>query len=256
MKRTVFALAAVVAANQPVFAQSNLGMTMFDATLSQSQVEVSGEKQKINQIEGRADFRISEHHGVQFDLAYTGYNAGDLGHLGGHIYMVPQEDWKYGVFGSFSDFNDYEGNTVALGFEALHQVSDTIAIEGRFGLGMANPDNMDFIFASGATHWNASDNLQMSVGLSVTDIDELAFQGLTYDLGLTATWHLGAAPLAVTAGVGIMGVRGRDQVDPEPVLSLGLSYQFGDVPGKRAEVRNRMFTRHDPLRAFATLNQF
>ncbi|MEM9269769.1 MAG: hypothetical protein AAGA78_12615, partial [Pseudomonadota bacterium] len=208
------------------------------------------------ELQARADFATSAYHGVQIDLSYGAYEAGDLGHLGGHLYMVPSEDWKYGVFASFADFNEVETNNATFGFEAIYRASDRLAVEARFGLGIANPGNLDYIFADGALHYELTDQFSLSGDLSLTEIDELSMSGIAYETGASLTYRPQGKPLFVTARLGLAGMQGDTTIDPTPKASLTAGITFGGVPKDRTAPRNRLFKRHDPLSVLSLFDRY
>ncbi|MEO1550508.1 MAG: hypothetical protein AAFR93_08750 [Pseudomonadota bacterium] len=255
LKTLAFTLTVTTLAST-AFGQSGLGMTQAELTLSGFHLDTETGTSTGQEAALRADFATSDHHGVQVDFAYGSYAAGDLGHLGGHLYMVPSEDWKYGVFASFADFNEVETNNVTFGFEAIYRASDRLAVEGRFGLGIANPGNLDYVFADGALHYELSDQLSLSGDLSLTEVDELSMSGFAYEVGASLTYRPQNRPFFVTARLGMAGMEGETTLSPAPKASLTAGFTFGGVPKDRSAPRNRLFKRHDPLSVLALFDRY
>ncbi len=254
MKTVFIAMACLVAGASATLAQSSLGLNIAEVSLGGIAVDQEAGQTQVHSVQGSADFTITEHHGVQFDLAYTGYEIGDLGHLGGHLYMVPQEGRKYGLFFSYADFNEFDSTNTVFGFEGMFEVNERVTLEGRFGLGIAT-DSLDYIFAAGSVDLAVSDRLSLGTSLSLTDIEELSLSGLAYDARVSADYRV-SSRIGLSAHIGALGIEGASRIDATPQAGLTLSYRFGGFPKTDAPVRERLFERHNPLHAVSALSAY
>lgn len=140
----------------PVFAQSApLGLNNAEVELSYGKVATTGGP--IGRVTG--DFRITDAHGAQFDLSAIAYPRGALGQIDAHVYMMPRDSIKYGLFLSLADVDGREATIASAGAEVITALSDRTQIKAKAEIGIATSRiggtrrTMDFIAASfGASH--------------------------------------------------------------------------------------------------------
>ncbi|MGB0497755.1 MAG: hypothetical protein ACPGID_05405 [Rubricella sp.] len=200
----------------------------------------------------RASFNITEHHGFQIDVAYSDFPNYDLGHIGAHAYLMPHDRARYGLFGSFADFDDNGRTILSVGGEAMFTVGEDAVVEMQLGIGNSEPDSLDFIFAEAQYQRDLSETLALRARISVTDIDETYLSATSYDLSLGLDYAV-AENLVFRLGGGVMGLEGDCSEEATPYLALGFSYRFGHAAPDH--VTDRLFGRIDALETFLRFGQ-
>lgn len=234
--------AAVVALSSPVSADS-LGFRFADVSFGATQ---RGDDLTA-QSQGILDFAITDVHGVQLDLAVVGYPGEFLGQLDAHVYMMPTDIAKYGLFGSLADMNGREATIAMVGIEAIFALSGQTEVHGRAGLGMAMPGNMDFVTASlGASH---AFNTQLAVfgDLTVTEIDEASLRAVATSARLGARYQPEGKAWEVSASLVRDGLTGRDSAPFETRAELGITLHLGAGGGAERGLASRAFTNPQPF---------
>ena len=197
-------------------------------------------------MEGAAsvDVAITEYHGFQGDLRFSDTLGGGIGTIGGHLYMAPREDRKYGLYALMSDVDGRALTWGVIGAEGIVSFTDTTTLEFQGGLGAAD-DGLDFIHASVAAAFEITPALELELAVDVADFDEAAFRATSYDLGLTARYSPEGAPWGLYASVNHAGFTGRDGQPEETSIGLGVTIHFGNVGGVNS--RSRHFRSVDPV---------
>ncbi len=254
--RSAASVAALIAALAPLpsLAQTSLGFTGGGVTLG---VTSSDTSDSLTFVDGWLDIAITAAHGVQLDFGIEDTSAGTLAHAATHIYMMPREGQKYGVFATVSDL-DGEGFTVGtIGLEGRLAVGPKTAIEAHIGIGIAHritaPDNLDFLFAgAGITH-DLSPGLTIGLHGEIAEFDETNFQAVGYTVMLEAEYRPRRSPVSISAGIGVSGLDGSNGAPSETVARIGVSYTFGAQTG---DPTRRPFRRHNPYAPLALRGLF
>lgn len=192
------------------------------------------------------DFAITGAHGVQLDLGAVGYADGFLGQIDAHLYLMPTDAAKYGLYFSLADVDGREATIASLGVEAMFALSGRTEVHGRAGLGMANPGHMEFITASlGASH-ALGDQVAVFGDVMVTEVDEAALRAV----GVVARLGVSYQPLGqaweVTALIAREGATGRDAAAFETRAELGFTWHLGAGGGARRGIAARGFASPQP----------
>jgi opacity protein-like surface antigen len=254
--RSAVSAAALIAALSPVSAtaQSSLGITGGGLTLG---FNSSDQTDSLGFAEGWLDVAITGAHGLQLDFGIEDTQSGALGHLATHLYMMPREGQKYGVFATVSDLDGESFTVGTIGLEGRFAVGPKTAVEARLGIGIAHrisaPDNLDFIFAGAGISHEVSDALTIGLHGEVAEFDETNFRAIGYTVMLEAEYRPRRSPISLTAGIGVSGLDGRDGRPSETVATIGITYTFGAQGG---DVAQRPFRRANPYAPLALRGLF
>lgn len=228
----------------PATAQS-IGFTSADLSY-----EFSGSDYTVHSLNGRADFAITGAHGVQFDLGLTKFDNSQFGHVAAHMYLMPSERQKYGLFVLYEDQDNEEFKEFAVGFEGLFNITDRTVLELRAGAGWIPNNGVDYIFAETNVSHALSDRLAVIGGLSVTNVEEtnIAEQGVVARLGLTyAVPEIG---LSLNAGVQHSKVISKRNYKDDTAIFVGMAWQFGGSSAANRPAARRKFSTPHPMSAF------
>ena len=225
----------------PAFAQSSLGVT--GAAFSLGVVEDEGGTYR-GDASARVDVAITEVHGVQIDLRFSDANGGAIGTTAAHLYMTPKPGQKYGVFAALSDVDGRSMLYGSIGAEAMFSLGRSTSIETRAGMGWADTNGLDYIFAglSVAQTLNAATDLELS--LDATEIDEASLSGVALDLGVTARYSPKGSPWGAYASVTRSELAGTN-ASPATRIGIGLTLDLGTAGG--TDPHTRPFRTPDPL---------
>jgi hypothetical protein len=249
------ALAAAVAASAttPATAQSSLGIQSGGLTFGLAQ---DGEGEARPSAGLWADVAIGSHHGIQIDLAAEDTARGLLGHVGAHLHLAPGPGRKYGFFATLSDLDGESFTLGTLGLEGRMALGPRTGLELRGGIGIANriaaTDNLDFLFAGAALDHRISPGLTASLSAEVAEFDETGFRAMGSTLLAEVEYRPARSPIAVSAGLGVSSLEGRDGRPQETFARLGVSWTFGAT----AEPARRPFRRADPYAPLALRGLF
>lgn len=237
--------AAVVALTSPVSADS-LGFRFADvyAGATESDGETTG------QARATADFAITDALGLQLDLGAVGFHGEFLGQIDGHVYMMPTQAAKYGLYFSLADMDGREATIASVGIEGMFALSDRTELHGRAGLGMAMPGNMDFITVSlGGSH-ALSDQVAVFADVTVAEFDEAALRAVGTSARVGISYQPDGRPWEVSASVVQDGLTGRDAAAFETRAELGFTLHLGAGGGAKRGLAARAFASpqaFDPL---------
>ena len=234
--------AAIAALSSPVSADS-LGFRFAEVSVAAqaSEFPMSG------QIHATADFAITKAHGVQFDFAAVGYQGEFLGQLDGHIYMMPTDAAKYGLYFSLADMNGREATIASVGVEAMFAVSPGTEVQGRAGIGMALPGNIDFITVSvGASH-AFSDQLAVFGDLSMAELDEAALRAMATTARVGISYQPQGQSWEISGALSRDGLTGRDASRFENRAELALTLHLGAGGGAKRGLSKRRFSAPQPF---------
>jgi hypothetical protein len=231
----------------PAFAQSTgLGLRFAEAELSYSTTTAT--RVPSGRITG--DFRISYALGVQMDVSAISYPGGWLGQIDAHLYLMPRETLKYGVFLSLADIDGREATIGSAGVEAIADLSDRLQIDAKAEIGIATHSNagtrrnMDFIAASFGTSYALNDTTTGYISASVTEFEEVYLRAVAYGLRVGLHYDIPKHPIRISAALGYDKLSGRNGGRGEALAQIGVTWRFG-AGGK--SVANRSFARSKPL---------
>ena len=226
----------------PVYAQSSLGITGASFSLGATQDE-AGDLRWGGL--GAVDVAVTEHHGFQGDVALTDTASGVVGTLAAHLYMTPKEGQKYGLFAALSDVDGRAMMYGSVGAEGMLSLGLDTSAEARAGVGWADVDGLDYIFAGVSVAHELSPAFEIEASFDAAEFDEAAFSATSYDLGLRAHYSPEGAPWGAYASVTHSGLTGTDGAAGETRLGLGLTWTLGATGG--ADPHSRTFRSVDPV---------
>ncbi|MEM6539359.1 MAG: hypothetical protein AAF668_16730 [Pseudomonadota bacterium] len=223
----------------PAFAQSSLGIT--GAELSFGAVEdEAGDFRGDGR--GVVDVAVTQFHGFQGDLAFSDADTGYIGTVAAHLYMTPQPEQKYGLFAALSDVDGRSMLYGSIGAEGMLSLGNNTLFEGRAGMGWADADGLDYIFAGAAVAHQLLPAVEMQLSLDVADFDEAGFSATSYDAGLRATYSPIGTPWGAYVSVTHSGLSGYDDATR---IGLGLNITLGSAGG--TDPHTRLFRTPDPV---------
>ena len=188
---------------------------------------------------------ITEHHGLQGDLNFEDTAEGALGRIGGHLFLTPNEDHKYGVFGVIADVDD-EGISYALGgVEGLLALNDRSLIELRAGLGIASEEDLDLIFLGAAYIHEFRPGLIGQAGIEIAEFDELNFSAIGTEYSVGLTYQHETSPWGAFGELVYSDLTGTDAAPGELSVRAGVRFQLGQRAG--ITPATRYFRTPDPV---------
>lgn len=188
------------------------------------------------------DVAITALHGFQGDLAYSDTGTGGIGTVATHLYMKPKPGQKYGLFAALSDVDGRSMIYGSLGAEGMLSLGERTSVEARAGMGWADADGLDYIFAGAALAHQLTSAVTLEGSLDVADFDEAALSATAYDLGLKATYSPEGSPWGAYVSVTQSGLSGHDDVTR---VGLGLTITLGTAGG--TDPHTRLFRTPDPV---------
>lgn len=223
-------------------AQSSLGMTGIEASVG----GISHAQGGASFVAGlNLDVAVTQHHGLQGDLAWVETPGGAVGRVAGHLYMTPMAGQRYGVFAVVGDVNDRALTYGAAGIEGMFELTDRTALGGYAGAGMGSDDGLDVIFAGlEATHV-FTDSFRADAGLQITEYDEMDFQAIGTETQLNLRYAPVGQPMALTAGLSHDILFGRDGQPGQTRAQISLSWSLGGI--NTSEPTTRPFRTPDPI---------
>jgi len=210
--------------SSPSLADSGLGFEngalSFSGQKSASRTQLDGALQM--------DHRVSNYHGLQTEVTATTYEGFWVGSIGAHLYMNPSDGAKYGLFAAYMDRNDRSDMMMSLGIEGLWNVSDTVIFGARAGLGLYQPNHVDFIFTDLHLDAYVSPTLRLGAGLSLSRIQELGYTREEMTPWISARYRLGRGPFSAVARLSHQHLREMSGRRNEVQLTLGIRMELGD----------------------------
>ena len=225
----------------PAFAQSSLGVT--GAAFSLGMVEDEGGNYR-GDASARVDAAITEVHGFQADLRFSEALGGAVGTSAAHLYMTPKKGQKYGLFAALSDVDGRSMLYGSIGAEAMFSLGEAAIVETRAGMGWADADGLDFIFAGVSVARELTPAVEIELSLDATEIDEASLSAVALDLGVTARYSPQGSPWGIYASVSLSELTGTGQ-PATTRIGIGLMLDLGTVGG--ADPHTRPFRTPDPL---------
>lgn len=240
-RRAVFSAALFALFAQPALGQSSLGIAGVELTLggyreADGGTSVSGEL--------LTDVAVTNHHGLQGELAWHALPAGGVGRIGGHLYMVPRETRKYGLFAVVGDVDGRSFLYGHGGVEGMVSLSPRATLGAHAGLGFAS-EGLDYIFGGVDARFRMSDALQLEAGAGLSEFDEVGFQAMGAILDLSMRYAPTGTPVSVSVGVEQDLLLGVDGAPGETRAMLRLSWRFGET--NAASPLSRPFRTPDPI---------
>lgn len=223
----------------PAFAQSSLGISGIELSLGAVEDEAGDFRGDARAV---VDVAVTGVHGFQGDLAYSDTATGGVGTVAAHLYMTPKPGQKYGLFAALSDVDGRSMIYGSLGAEGMLSLGARTSIEGRAGMGWADADGMDYIFAGAALAHQLTPAITLEGSLDAADFDEAAFSATAYDLGLKATYSPVGSPWGAYVSVTQSGLSGHDDATR---VGLGLTITLGSTGG--TDPHTRPFRTPDPV---------
>lgn len=226
----------------PAFADS-LGLRFADVSVGAT----ANSGADLGQMQVSTDFAITDSHGVQLDLGVVAYTGEYLGQIEGHLYMMPTDAAKYGLFFSLADMNGREATIGVVGIEGMFAPSDSSEIHGRAGFGMALPGNMDFITLSlGASH-ALSDQVTIFGDVIVSEFDETALRAVGTTARLGVSYQPLGHPWEVSASMVRDGLTGRNAAAFETRAEVAFTWHLGAGGGAKRGLAARAFASPQPF---------
>lgn len=223
----------------PAFAQSSLGISGLDLSLGVVEDEAGDRR---GDARGAVTVAITEYHGFQGDVAFSDTGTGAIGTVAAHLYMTPQPGQKYGLFAALSDVDGRSMIYGSFGVEGMLSLGQNTSIEARAGMGWADVDGLDYVFAGAAVAHQLAPAVELELSLDVADFDEAGFSATTYDAGLKATYNPEGSPWGAYVSVTQSGVSGHGDATR---LGLGLNLTLGTSGG--TDPHTRSFRTPDPV---------
>lgn len=238
----LFLAAACVALSSPAAADS-LGFRFADISIGGT----ASAGKMAGQFHASADFAVTDVHGLQLDIGVIGYSSEFLGQIDGHIYMMPTEAAKYGLYFSLADMDGREATIASVGVEGMFALSERTELHGRAGLGMAMPGTMDFITLSmGASH-ALNEQVAVSADVTVAEYDEAALRAVGSTARVGVNYQPLGRPWEVSASVVRDGLTGRDAAAFETRAELGFTLHLGAGGGAKRGLPSRAFASPQPF---------
>ncbi len=237
MRTLLFVL--VTSFSFPAFAQSSLGISGAELTFGMVEDE-SGDHR--GQARAAVNVAITEHHGFQGDLAYSDTGTGGIGTVAAHLYMTPKAGQKYGLFAALSDVDGRSMIYGSLGAEGMFSLGERTVLEGRAGMGWADADGLDYIFAGSSIAHQLMPSIELELSLDIADFDEAGFRATAYDASLELTYSPEGSPWGAYVSLAQSGLSGHGD---ETRIGLGLNVTLGTAGG--TDPHTRLFRTPDPV---------
>ena len=194
-----------------------------------------------------SDVALTGVHGLQLDLGVVRYGHEVLGQLDAHLYMMPHDAAKYGLFFSLADIDGREATIAMVGVEGMFALSDRTELHGRAGIGMAMPGHMEFISLSlGASH-AVNDQMAIFGDLAIAEIDEAALRAVTTAARIGVSYQPAGRSWALSAAFVRDGAGADTKTASETRAELGFTLHLGGGGGAKRRLATRGFASTQPL---------
>ena len=181
-----------------------------------------------------ASYLITGQHGLQLDLSLGQAQEAWLARTGGHLYLMPEQDRRYGLFIAFSDMNDAPIWAIEGGIEGVWSLRASTA-GLRAGAGLARPGALDYIFAGASCRQQLTETYSVKAEASVQEFDEANLSAIGAQAKIAIEHHPRNSPLAFSAGYRIDTLTGYA---PITAVFAAFSFTFAQKP---------LFGSTDPL---------
>ncbi|GGE42489.1 hypothetical protein [Actibacterium pelagium] len=218
-------------------AQSSLGVNQAQAVVETAPDATTAEAQ--------IDILFTPNHGLQGDLGLARYDETSIGYLAGHLYLSTNQNQKYGLFGSYHDWDDTSQSMISGGIEGLFALGNQSAVGFHAGLGKMDPGEIDFVFAGVSWVYDVSTDLRLTARASITDIDEARFSTTAQTIEFASEYQI-TRPVTLSAGLRHTRLSGT-YTDQKTEAFLGLKIGFGR---NSSTVRSTPFHSPQPLQAY------
>lgn len=217
-----------------------LALSLFASTSAAAQSSFVGlegttlEIESTGAVDLAASYFITHQHGLQLDLAVDHAAETWLARVGAHLYLIPAQDHRYGVFVQFSDLDDAPIWAIAGGLEGVWRFgASTVGV--RAGAGLARPGELDYLFANASWRQSLTETYSFTASASVQEFDETNLSAIGAQAEIALEYHLRNAPLVLTVGYKADTLSGYA---PSATSFVAASFTFGQKPS---------FGRADPL---------
>ncbi|MFQ5622195.1 MAG: hypothetical protein ACE5FS_02245 [Paracoccaceae bacterium] len=247
MNRLALFLAVSVFSATSALAQSSVGFRTGELRVSASGFAASrGGNAGVSGALGlRGDFEITPAHGLQLDLDYDRAGQARIGTLAGHLYLLPRENRKYGLFFSYGDFDGNAFHVLQTGAEGIFTLGSGYLLDGHAGIGVRQPGSLDYVFAGAGLTRMVGRAGSLRLGLDIADFDESAFSTTFADASVGFKHALAGTPAVLSLSVGGVAFDGSASDRSGLYARLGLVIRLGRAPG--AAAAGHLFRRSDPL---------
>ena len=173
-----------------------------------------------------ASYLITAHHGLQLDASLDPASGGSLASAAAHLYLIPNNDRRYGAIVRFSDIDNAPIWSIEAGIEGVWEREDK-TFDLRAGAGLARPGALDYIFASAAWERGLSDAFSFTASATVAEFYEANISAIGTQAEVALNYQQPDTPFAVTVGYRSDALTGYDT---RASLFLAASYTFGQKP--------------------------
>ena len=173
-----------------------------------------------------AAYVITAHHGLQLDASLEPASGSPLARAAAHLYLIPDNDRRYGAFVRFSDLDNAPIWAMEAGIEGVWEREFT-TFGLRAGAGLARPGALDYIFVSAAWERGLSDAFSFAASATVAECDEANISAIGTQAEVALSYQQPDTPFAVTVGYRADALTGYDT---RASLYLAASYTFGQKP--------------------------
>lgn len=222
MRRFLSVCLATLLFGGPALAQSSVGVTgaTFDAALADGSTDLGL----------RLDTAISRHHGLQLGLGLADDTVQPRGSLSGHLYLMPDDGSRYGLFASLTDLDNDPRHYAEIGAELWIGLSDRLSVSGAAAMGAANFEELDWIALRASSDYRLADHLDLSLGAGVTGFDEAAIAAIVADISLRLAYQPGRSAPGFYVQLEADQLFGADAAPARATLSAGLTFTLGRDP--------------------------
>lgn len=188
---------------------------------------------------------ITPYHGFQGDAVIEHGPDGAIGRIGGHLFMSPRDSQKFGLFGMLADVDGEDVTYAAAGVEGIIQLGPDLSLEARGGIGAANQQGLDFLFAGVRLSQDVMDGAAtIYAGYDIAEFDEPAFSALGHEFSVGADVQLSNNTGAFVEVVSSR-LTGASAAPAETIVRAGITVRLGRIGG--SQPRLRKFNTADPV---------
>lgn len=223
----------------PAFADTPLGISGVELSLGVVEDEAGDYR---GEARGALTVAITGAHGFQGDVAFFDTGTGAIGTVAAHLYMTPRPAQKYGLFAALSDVDGRSMLYGSLGAEGILSLGQATSVEGRVGMGWADSQGLDFVFAGASLAHQLTPVFQLELALDLADFDEAGLSATAYDANIKATYSPEGTPWGGFVSLTQSGVTGHGDATR---LGLGLTLSLGAMGG--TDPHTRPFRTPDPV---------
>jgi hypothetical protein len=173
-----------------------------------------------------ASYLITGQHGLQLDFSVGQAEEAWRARVGGHLYLMPGKDRRYGLFIAFSDMNDAPIWAIEGGIEGVWSLgASTMGL--RAGAGLARPGALDYLFAGASWRQQLTETYSVKAEASVQEFDEANLSAIGAQAEISVTYRPRNSPLALSTGYRIDTLTGYA---PKATVFAAFAFAFGQRP--------------------------